>query len=83
MLVGGASDTEGMGMFGAVFGGIFMIFLPFIYAIMGAVMFAISALLYNLIAKYVGGIEVEIDGQEKKKVEQPTVTPPNPNPPTK
>ena len=38
-----------------------IIVLPILYGLMGLVIGAISAWLYNLAAKFVGGIEVEFD----------------------
>jgi len=37
-----------------------IIVLPIVYAVMGFVMGAIVALLYNLVAGYVGGIELDL-----------------------
>jgi len=45
-------------------GGLFFILLPFIYAIMGFIFTALGCLIYNIIAKWIGGIEVEIDTVE-------------------
>ncbi len=42
-------------------GGIVMVFLPFIYAIAGFIFSAISCFVYNIIAQWTGGIEVEIE----------------------
>ena len=39
----------------------FAIFFPLIYAAMGFVFGALGALIYNIVAKWVGGIEVEIE----------------------
>jgi glycopeptide antibiotics resistance protein len=39
----------------------FMLFIPVIYAVMGFIGGVIGALIYNLIAKWVGGIEVEVE----------------------
>ena len=39
----------------------FAIFVPLIYAAMGFVFGALGALIYNLVAKWVGGIEVEVE----------------------
>ena len=41
-------------------GGIFIIFLPLLYAALGFVAIAGSCLFYNFIARKIGGIEVEI-----------------------
>jgi hypothetical protein len=48
-----------MGMM--VFGTGFAVLLPFLYAAMGFVGGVISAFIYNIIAKWVGGIEVEVE----------------------
>ena len=39
----------------------FVIVLPFIYAALGFVFGVISAAIYNLVAKWIGGIEVEVE----------------------
>ena len=49
------------GVAGALFGGVFIIFMPIVYAALGFVFVAIGCLFYNLVAKYVGGIEIEIE----------------------
>jgi glycopeptide antibiotics resistance protein len=43
------------------FGAGFALFVPVIYAAMGFVFGALGALIYNLIAKWIGGIEVEVE----------------------
>ena len=47
-------------VFGGVAGIIVAVIIPIFYGGMGFVMGALSALLYNLFAKWVGGIEVEV-----------------------
>jgi hypothetical protein len=39
----------------------FSIFIPFIYAVVGFVFGTIGALVYNLVASWIGGIEVEVE----------------------
>lgn len=39
----------------------FALFAPILYAVMGFVFGALGALIYNLVAKWVGGIEVEVE----------------------
>jgi len=39
----------------------FAIFVPVIYAVIGFVFGALGAVIYNLVAKWVGGIEVEVE----------------------
>ena len=44
-----------------IFGTGFAILAPFLYAAMGFVFGAIGAFIYNLVAKWIGGIEVEVE----------------------
>ena len=53
------SEIGGEGAFGLLFGIGGIIFLPLMYGIMGFIMGLIMAVLYNLIAKFAGGIEVQ------------------------
>jgi len=46
---------------GGLIGGIGMIFIPFIYALLGFIFVAIGCAIYNVVASWVGGIEVELD----------------------
>jgi hypothetical protein len=55
-----------------IFGIGFAVFMPLLYGVMGFVIGAIGALLYNLFAKWVGGFELELD------VRQQTLTAPYP-----
>ena len=62
----GASSLGGQGGLalgggGVVFGLLFMIGLPIFYGGIGFVGGAIGALLYNLFAGFVGGIEIEVE----------------------
>jgi hypothetical protein len=45
-------------------GGFFLIVMPFFYGIIGFIMTAISCLIYNLIAKWTGGIELEFETED-------------------
>lgn len=45
-------------------GGIFFIFLPILYGILGFIVTAIGCLIYNLIAGWTGGIEIEVETAE-------------------
>ncbi len=47
-------------VFGPIFGILAIIFLPPLFAVFGALMTGIGAAIYNLSAKYAGGIEVEV-----------------------
>lgn len=62
LLIGTTGDAKGYSRLGgAIFGDVFLLMLPFFYALLGGLVVAVSAYLYNLIAKRVGGIEVEIE----------------------
>jgi hypothetical protein len=41
--------------------GFFVLLMPILYAAMGFVFGLIGALIYNLVARFVGGIEVEVE----------------------
>jgi hypothetical protein len=47
-----------------VFGVGFALFMPVLYAVMGFVSGVIGAGIYNLVAKWMGGIEVDIEAVE-------------------
>ena len=56
--MGGGNDNAVLGIFmgvGAV------VALPIFYGVLGGVFAAISAALYNLVAGFVGGIEIEVE----------------------
>jgi len=58
----GIEGSEALGLFG---GGIFMIIaVPIFYGVIGFIAGAIGAAIYNLIAGWIGGIEIELE--EKK-----------------
>lgn len=46
--------------FAGVFGIVFAVFVPVVYGLMGFVIGALGGLLYNLFAKLVGGIELDL-----------------------
>jgi hypothetical protein len=52
-----AQQRVGMMAFGAGFA----LAMPFLYAGMGFVCGALGALIYNVVAKWIGGIEVEVE----------------------
>lgn len=59
MIGGAASGDSGAGAFGAIMGIGAIIFFPILYGVMGFVFSLIGALLYNLVAGMVGGVEFE------------------------
>src|ERR1051325_2540763 len=46
---------------GFPFGGVFFVIIPFIYGLIGFIFTAIGCAVYNLISKYTGGIELEVE----------------------
>lgn len=56
-LVGAANARTGAQALPAIFSGVFVIFLPVIYAVLGFIGGVIAAFIYNLVAKWTGGIE--------------------------
>lgn len=59
LLMGGLQGQEGL--MGGAIGGIGMFFLPVFYGVGGFIGGAILAAFYNLVAGFVGGIEVEVE----------------------
>ena len=61
-LLGGLADQSGQDLgFLAGAGWMLVIILPIAYGIMGFVVGAVGAFIYNLVAKMIGGIEVELE----------------------
>jgi uncharacterized oligopeptide transporter (OPT) family protein len=56
VIFGGKSGTPAP----AIFGVGFAIFLPVLYAVMGFIGGIIAAAIYNLVAKWTGGLEFEV-----------------------
>ena len=56
-LVGAASARTGPQALPVIFSGVFVIFLPIIYAVLGFIGGVIAAFIYNMVAKWTGGIE--------------------------
>jgi hypothetical protein len=85
LLIGGfagmfASSNKAAFPFAGVIGIVFAIFVPFLYGAIGFVAGAISALIYNVVAKWVGGFELELTLQPMDfTVQRPLVPPPPPS----
>ncbi len=61
--VAGLAADEGGGAILALFFGVgAVIFLPVFYGVMGFISGVVSAFLYNLLAGWIGGIELEFEG---------------------
>jgi len=59
----GAFAGHDQAPFAGIVGVVFAILMPVLYGAMGFVCGAIGALLYNALAKWVGGFELELDVQ--------------------
>ncbi|MGA7216662.1 MAG: hypothetical protein WBX38_00010 [Candidatus Sulfotelmatobacter sp.] len=65
--------------FAGMFGVFFALFMPVFYGIIGFVTGAIGAFLYNLFARWVGGLELELELRpETLTAPYPIVPPPAP-----
>jgi hypothetical protein len=68
----GMDDGRGGAMVGMLFGAGSIVVLPIFYGVMGGIVAAISAVLYNLIAGAIGGIEIDL---EAGKPDSPVTVP--------
>ena len=57
----GGGRGPGGAFFNAVFGIGALVFMPIAYGVMGFVLSLILAALYNVVARFVGGIEIQTD----------------------
>lgn len=46
---------------GLIFGGLSIVFFPIMAAVMGAIIGGLGAAVYNVAARFVGGIQVEVE----------------------
>jgi hypothetical protein len=60
MVRGTFAPASEMGVFRMFFGAGAIVFLPIFYGIIGGICAAIGAAIYNLVAGWVGGLEVDI-----------------------
>jgi hypothetical protein len=60
-LAGASISPEAQGWMGPVFGVGAIIFMPVVYGIMGLVIGAVSAALYNVFAGMVGGLSLDVE----------------------
>lgn len=56
-----AGSVVGFGWFGAGLGVLAIIVLPIMFALIGFIMGAVSAFLYNVVAGWVGGVEITFE----------------------
>ncbi len=66
--VGTMAGSIGMGSRFGAFGFLAVIILPIVYGILGFVMGAVTALVYNLISGWIGGVEMEFETKKTKKL---------------
>jgi hypothetical protein len=59
-VIGSAFAPQDAGVAGMVFGAAAIIVLPIFYGILGFIMTLIMTALYNLVAGWVGGIEIDV-----------------------
>ncbi|MCP4654067.1 MAG: hypothetical protein GY856_01480 [bacterium] len=59
--IGAMSSGSNEAWFGALFGVGAIIILPIFYGVLGFIMGIISAALYNLVAGFAGGLEIELE----------------------
>jgi hypothetical protein len=60
------SDTQGSeALFGVLFGVESIIFLPIFYGILGFICSLITARTYNLVARFAGGLEIELEDRSR------------------
>lgn len=63
--VGVASSQSSDALVGLLFGVGSVVFLPIFYGALGFVFGLLTALLYNLVARFVGGIQVEVEPRDR------------------
>ncbi|NLA75799.1 MAG: hypothetical protein GX846_10090 [Deltaproteobacteria bacterium] len=63
MITGSALGSDNI-ISGSLFGGTFMVIMPIFYAVLGFIFVAIACLIYNLVAGFVGGIEIELENMD-------------------
>lgn len=74
----GGTDIEPLsGLFSGALGIFMAFFMAIFYAVMGAVTTAITVWLYNICARWVGGIIVNLNGETPLKFVPPEEKPPN------
>src|SRR5262245_19232858 len=54
------SELSGTPFFGMIFGAGAIIIMPIFYGVIGAIRGLITALLYNLVAGMIGGLEIDV-----------------------
>jgi hypothetical protein len=77
MVLGAAmmSRTPGGGGSTIVIGLLMMVGIPIFYAVLGFIVGAIIALVYNVVAGFVGGLEIEVESNETPAYSAPPPPP--------
>jgi hypothetical protein len=70
MMAGGGNSAAGGGV-GIGIGIFYMIGLPIMYGILGFIFGAIGALIYNIAAGIIGGLEMELENAEQSYTQPP------------
>ena len=88
-MAGGGEFEEISGLFSGAFGFFMAFVISFTYAVVGSIMAAILAWLYNLFARFVGGIRITLEPEDSSLVTgqgvrevSPPPPPPSPQPPS-
>jgi hypothetical protein len=81
MLSTGESGAGGAAAGGFIIGILFMIGFPIFYGIVSFIAGAIGGLIYNVAAKFAGGIELELEGAQPQYGNVQYQPPPPPPPP--
>ena len=55
-----AASESSSGAFGFIFGAAAIVVLPIFYGVLGAIGGLISAALYNVVARFTGGLQIEL-----------------------
>jgi hypothetical protein len=58
--IGASADEPGAAALGQIFGASAVILLPLLYGCLGFVMTLLSAALYNVVARIVGGVQIDV-----------------------
>lgn len=73
MVIGAATMTRSgsAGGFGMGIGVAYIIFIPIFYGVLGFVMGALSAFIYNVASGFIGGLELELENAETEYAAPP------------
>jgi hypothetical protein len=75
-LLGAIAGQDKAAAFAGIFGIVFAILMPIVYALMGFIGGAIMGLLYNVFAKLVGGFELQLELRPSASLAPYPIVPP-------